>query len=528
MPKKGDRTAVRSGRDPSLAFALAIFLLLEIGTVSVWTIVSNLTAQARQQTFEQNAAQVERLVGASALNATHFLGAFEALFQSSTDVTYAEYARAFEIVDTSIGGANIIAVAYLEHVTHAEREAYEERMQNDTLLVPQGFPSFAITPAGQRAEYLPVTYFEPYNDLNRVAHGFDVLTEPNRRAALEKARDTGAVTVTPQVQIVRADSPRGFAFYAPLYDPDLPTTDVTERRLAFRGAITLILETSKFFNEAVDELLISPDVDIEVYDGSVGQGNLFFDRNPAVDLTAANPADVRDIPLQVADRTWLVRVTYQPAGTVFGEWTSTAVLGIGLVLSAIVSLSVRDLLRARRRTITTAQGMITRLRAAEQDYEEILESSLDPVITTNVDGSIRSINSAAERAVGYARNEIVGKHFGQSGLIPATAIPAALEHFTASLGGKRSAPYSLPIRHKDGTTHTYEVQSRPLFHDDKVVGVQVMARLNTERTQALKRVAALETQLKEANSFIVEQERKHVALQQENSELKRRQRKRQK
>lgn len=518
--QEGARTSVRPGRDPTVAFSAAIFVLLALGTIVVWAVISNLTEHAREQAFQQDAVRIEHLIHESGHNALHYLSALEALFQTQPNASYADYARAFDILDASIGSANIIASAYLELVDDQGKQKYEERIRKDTSVVAQGFPNFAITPAGQRNQYMPVTYYEPFNEQNATAHGFDVLTEPNRQAAVEKARDTGEVTVTPQIEIARSDKPRGFVFYAPLYDNTMPRSTVVERRLAFRGAVTLVFETAEFFNQAINELLISPNVDVEVYDGTLERDHLLYDRDPAIDLLAGGAAEARDIPLQIADRTWIVRMTYQQPNIALGGWTSTVALGIGLILSAMVSLSVHDLLRARRRTILAAQSMIDRLRVSEQSYEEIIESSLDPIITVDVDGRIRDINTAAEHAVGYARSELVGQHFGRAGLIPTNALPAAFEHFAASASGERSSPYSLPIRHKDGSQHTYEIVSRPLLHGTTVAGVQIVARGDTERIQLLKRIEDLGVQLKEANDFIVKQERKHIALLEQRRQLK--------
>jgi signal transduction histidine kinase/ActR/RegA family two-component response regulator len=63
-------------------------------------------------------------------------------------------------------------------------------------------PSGRPRRAGQRAQYFPVTYIEPLNG-NEQATGFDLASNPDRNAAVERATDTGAVAATAPVRLVQ-------------------------------------------------------------------------------------------------------------------------------------------------------------------------------------------------------------------------------------------------------------------------------------------------------------------------------------
>lgn len=58
-----------------------------------------------------------------------------------------------------------------------------------------GLEDFDIKPADPRPEYHAILYLEPLDARNRRAIGYDMFTEPTRRAAMERARSsrTGAV-----------------------------------------------------------------------------------------------------------------------------------------------------------------------------------------------------------------------------------------------------------------------------------------------------------------------------------------------
>src|SRR5260370_37229333 len=84
----------------------------------------------------------------------------------------------------------------------------------------EGNPSFKIWPEGNRAEYHSIIYLEPLDRRNQVAIGYDMFTEPTRRAAMEQARDTGLPAASGRVTLVQeidAEKQAGFLIYAPGY-----------------------------------------------------------------------------------------------------------------------------------------------------------------------------------------------------------------------------------------------------------------------------------------------------------------------
>src|SRR5687768_15723507 len=67
----------------------------------------------------------------------------------------------------------------------------EERLALIDMMSRQGNAEFRVWPESPRSEYHSVIYAQPPNERNRALIGFDMSTEPIRRAAMERARDTG-------------------------------------------------------------------------------------------------------------------------------------------------------------------------------------------------------------------------------------------------------------------------------------------------------------------------------------------------
>src|SRR5688572_8180072 len=117
----------------------------------------------------------------------------------------------------------------------------EERLSLIDMMRRQGNAEFRVWPEGPRSEYHSVIYAQPENERNRALIGFDMFTEPIRRAAMERARDTGQPAashrVAPVTQVNNDISSGGFLICAPVYRRNQAVSTVSERREALYGFV---------------------------------------------------------------------------------------------------------------------------------------------------------------------------------------------------------------------------------------------------------------------------------------------------
>ncbi len=102
----------------------------------------------------------------------------------------------------------------------------------------QGFPTYTVHPDGDRELYSSVIFLEPSSGRNLRAFGYDMLTEPVRRAALERARDTNDAALTGKVVLVQEtdkDIQAGTLMFVPVYRKGMPIETVEQRRAAING-----------------------------------------------------------------------------------------------------------------------------------------------------------------------------------------------------------------------------------------------------------------------------------------------------
>lgn len=156
----------------------------------------------------------------------------------------------------------------------AEAVAPEERAAHVARIRDQGFPRYRITPSGERDFYTPIAFLEPFDLRNQRAHGFDMFSDPERRAAMMRAAETGATAATGRVRLVQESDENaqpGFLLYVPIY-----RTGVAKEgdRLLFPGLAGFAYSPVRvldFFNAILRS--IQPDITrfaaIEVFDGAV-------------------------------------------------------------------------------------------------------------------------------------------------------------------------------------------------------------------------------------------------------------------
>ena len=78
-----------------------------------------------------------------------------------------------------------------------------------------------------------MVYIEPFGGRNLRAFGFDLYSEPVRRSAMERARDTNSAVITGRLELIQDKGQRAqasFQMLLPLYQRGAPHATLAERR----------------------------------------------------------------------------------------------------------------------------------------------------------------------------------------------------------------------------------------------------------------------------------------------------------
>ena len=328
----------------------------------------------------------------NAIASTH--DRIEARIQADTDLLVS--AAAFVRVEhtDSLDDLRISLREYLRQAEFVRRYpgiqgiGFSERIPADRLsareaeLRSQDFPELAVWPVGKRGEYHAIVLLEPLDRRNLAAIGYDMHSEPVRRAAMDRARDTGEPAASGRVTLVQeisGERQAGFLIFVPVYRTGVIPPTVEERRRDLLGFVYAAFRADDFL-EGIFGREREPRVAFDVYDG-------YRDR-PESRLTHAGPPKeeitspmMRDaVSLEVAGRPWTVRFVTLPA---FERASRRPVAWLIAVTGVAAALLLFAVAKAQERARLAAEAVAEERRRAGLQLREITDSL--PVLVALVD-----------------------------------------------------------------------------------------------------------------------------------------------
>jgi two-component sensor histidine kinase len=192
----------------------------------------------------------------------------------------------------------------------------------------QGEARLHPMPTGEQPIMAPVTYLHPDTQRNRDALGYDMYSDPVRRAAMVEAERTARPTATGKVVLVqdRSTQQPGFLIYMPVFE-----AAPGGRRL--RGFIYSPFNAEDFLSSAL-ALEDAGSYGVSIYDGTATAENLL------ASTTQPDGADVQvREQVQIANAPFVLELTESGGSVLSG--LSMATLIFGLLVASLLMLVVR-------------------------------------------------------------------------------------------------------------------------------------------------------------------------------------------
>ncbi|MFL6031548.1 MAG: CHASE domain-containing protein [Rubrobacteraceae bacterium] len=285
------------------------------------------------------------------------------LFAASESVTREEWEDYVAGSDLERRYPGIQAIAYAERVPLEGREAHERRVR------AQGFPSYALRPAGERYEYFPLVYVAPSKPDNRSLVGYDFYSSRVNRDAMEQARDTGLPRASGKVEL-EGTGMTGFLVYTPIYREGAPQATTDERREALQGFIVSVFRTDDLLEGIFGAPKADTQVDLEVFDGAEFTRDGLLHDDDGV-LHAADPsysAHFSEIDtMEVAGRIWSLYFSTLPSFE--PGWRSNLPLFV-LLSGLAISLMLFGVTWMLAHSRIQAEHVGLQLEATNRDLEE--------------------------------------------------------------------------------------------------------------------------------------------------------------
>ena len=403
------------------------------------------------------------------------LRGLQGLFISTQDVTRAEFRAYVELLRLTERYRSVEEFWFARHVSAAERPGYEARVRRE--LAASGMADgFAIRPGGERDEYLAVEYVHPLAE-NRRFLGSDLLTVPERKAAIASTRKTHQLVISERLLGMN-----GVAHYA------LIAAIPQSSGQGFSGTVSMVFQPAEVVGAAAQQQNIAG-LDLEIYDnaeaaarGDVARRVLVrYGKNGAAQLARASPPArfQRTLPLRIGDHEWALVVTALPEykAAAAETWLPPVLTVGGCVVTLLLYLLTVFLVATRQQ--------------AESQFAETFDFVPDGLLIVNESGRILRANLPVEAMFGYGRGELTGqpleillpedKHVKHASLCT---------EFFAHPSRRSMDARSVKIfgRTKDGRVFPAEVELAPLETKDGTVAITDIRDVSgrVEAAQALE------------------------------------------
>ncbi|NZA27572.1 CHASE domain-containing protein [Luteimonas sp. SJ-92] len=271
---------------------------------------------------------------------------------------------------------------------------------------------YRIDPHGARQRYGPIVYLEPGTPGNLAAIGYDMYSEPVRRAAMDAARDSGSPQLTGGVRLLQQDEEAtepGLLLYTPVYRAGSFPANVLARRGSMQGWVYTPFEVREFVESSLAPIQRSAVFRIvDLADDS----ELYVDSGYAE--VADSPHRFRhSIERELYGRKWRIDFRSAPdsaAGAASPALRATLVAGVlaSLLLFAVVWTLARTHSHAQR----LAARMSESYRRSELRFRSAMEYSAIGKALLDRDDRVVEANPALARILGVAPAELPGTAFG--------------------------------------------------------------------------------------------------------------------
>ncbi len=367
-------------------------------------LVVNNNIDTLKERLRENAQQVFQSTQEALHAGENVLDGYQAYFKTVDVVDYRkleEYSRAIRKEHPFI-----YMTQYMIRVEHSELPDFlrERRLE--------GYATFRVTeydsnefrtliPVSERSVYYPLVFMDPMDVPSLPLLGFDVLSFPLIRDAVDASIRTGKVRATKPFNLHTGGT--GYVIIRPVYTADnLPENNILRYDLATR-LVAVAIKTDNILDAIVineNESLTYSYFDDESRTNTISRTI----NTEVINTNSLFPVYSDSHTLDVAGQNYQLELKRQLTWSDLDyEWLAFAVIttaAFSLLLFNFVNLRIQSVRASQR-----AQAEIFR----EREHAQVtLHSISESVITTDIDRNIVYMNPIARRITGWNEEEAIG------------------------------------------------------------------------------------------------------------------------
>lgn len=353
-----------------------IFVVSFAATLWLWHSASHDNLEIGRARFHNRVALATERIREAMLDNEKVLRGCVGLFSVSEEITRSEWHRYVEGLDMKKTLPGVQGIGFARRVHPADLASHVLSIQSE------GFPFYMVKPEGERAEYYPIVYLEPFRAQNLRAFGYDMFSEPTRRTAMERARDEAETVISGMVTLVQdipgKDVQYGFLIYHPLYSADVASATLDDRRQKLLGFVYSPIRFGDFFNSL--DYSESYWVGTTVYDGdepdpamAVYNSTSNPESEKISDSYVSSFEEIEKIP--IFGRTWTVKFFSMPLFDRFSDSSKPIyILVFGFLISCLLA-GACIIMRSRNQALHVVEQMKADLEIRIRERTEDLRKS---------------------------------------------------------------------------------------------------------------------------------------------------------
>ncbi|MGD9130098.1 MAG: PAS domain S-box protein [Candidatus Bathyarchaeota archaeon] len=155
------------------------------------------------------------------------------------------------------------------------------------------------------------------------------------------------------------------------------------------------------------------------------------------------------------------------------------------------------------------------LTRAKYNFKSLVNVIADPVVIVDHKGHFLEINDKAAELTGFSKEELLGKNFVKTDIVPAKSKAILLQNLAKRMMGVTVKPYEIEVNKKSGGTLHVALNAQKIEYEDKSADLVVFHDI-TERKMMEERLEKyaeqLEEKVKERTKTLKENEEKLLSI----------------
>ncbi len=415
--------------------------------------VKSFVEKIAEQEFISRCGKIQNIISGRLDDHARILQSGVALFNSSDTVTRGEW-RIFnqsQKVEKQLPGIQGIGFSLL--LTPEELTRHIQKIRSE------GFPDYRVKPDGTRKIYSSIIYLEPFSGRNLRAFGYDMFSEPVRRQAMERARDTDHAALSGKVILVQETDEEvqaGTVMYVPVYRKGMPTETVEQRRAAIYGWVY----SPYRMDDLMRGILAGPNLEnekqlhLQLYDGEEASSRtlLYQSHHREGRNLGADHRFTRQIPVDFNGRHWSLRFTQTGPRLFTLEYIIVwLTMASGTIITLLLFALIRTLLDSHAEAERIVDQRTLQLRESEERFTLAIDGTGAGLWDWDMVKNQVTYSAEWKNMLGYESPEIEDTFYGWKNLWhpdDCANIEKRIEDYLA--GNTSNYEIIHRLRHKDG------------------------------------------------------------------------------